>query len=116
MNRILKVLGPSLLLAGLAVGSTPSHAAAAHPIPASTTSAAPEALAWCTKPNAYGVRCDGPTQATETRDPVQRSLRYVGCATPRSWMRWGNGMLYFCGRPLKNHERDIRAKYGITEA
>ncbi len=115
MKRIRRILVPALLFAGVAVAvSASSHAAPV--VPASATARAPEALAWCTKANAYGVRCDAPTQATETRDPVQRSLRYVGCGAPRSWMRWGNGMLYFCGRPLEKHERDIRAKYGITNA
>lgn len=121
MNRLAKTLAPLFLLAGLAVvGPAESHAAPAETEPSATASpaafVASEALAWCTKPNDYGVRCDGPTQSTETRDPVHKSLGYVGCKNPRSWTRWGGGMLYFCGRPLKHHERDIRAKYGVTGA
>ena len=81
--------------------------------PAQTNQLAAEALAWCTAPNAYGVRCDGPTQATEVRDTLSNSLRYVGCATPRDSISWGEGRLYFCGRELNSWDRDIRARYGV---
>lgn len=122
MNKLTKILAPLCLLLGAAViNPVESQAAPARSVtdPAPTVAAsymAPEALAWCTKANAYGVRCAGPTQSTQVREPLKKALGYVGCSSPRGWKYWGDGMLYFCDRPLKAHEYDIRAKYGVTGA
>ncbi len=55
-----------------------------------------ESLAYCYSKVEGKWFCDGITQKTLTSDPLETSLSLVGCKSPRKWVNFEEGRLYFC--------------------